>query len=420
MSPRGNAPQEAAGRSRPGLKDRATSVGRALLLVNVAAYALAFMMQAPVLPFLTKSFGADMVSYGRLQTWFSLLQTVSGLAAGPFMDSFGPRLMLLASYGSSALCYAMTGSSQGMLLLYASRVPTLFQHAIMATRTVITDTTSEADRARALGYVGVAYGVGMSIGPALGGVLSGGGDLRLASWVAAALSVASLLSLSLFLPYEAPRGDVGGLPARRPLKMGDLSRVAMLAGVPSLLTVKFLTGMATSIFQSAFPLFISSHFKLDARGSGLVMSFSGVVGILTQGLVVGPATQRMDDKRIVHQCVFVMLASLAALAACTTVPEMLACLVPLYVASSLLSTVNTAQLTKAAPQDSGTVNSIDMSVGSACRMLSPSIASYTLQRAGYRSVCGLGTGSLLLLLVLLRVKVVDAAPTPADVKVRVL
>ena len=276
MSPRvtrSNAPQEgcegAAGRSR--LKEKATTVGRALLLVNVAGYALSFMMQAPVLPFLTKSFGADMVAYGQLQTWFSLLQTASGLAAGPVMDAFGPRLLLLASYGSSALCYAMTGSAQGMLLLYASKVPTLFQHAIMATRVVITDTTSEADRARALGYVGVAYGVGMSVGPALGGVLSGGGDLRLASWVAAAVSVASLLSLGLFMPYEAPRGDAGGLPARRPLKMGDLGRVAMLAGVPSLLTVKFLTGMATSIFQSAFPLFISSHFKLDARGSGYIM-----------------------------------------------------------------------------------------------------------------------------------------------------
>ena len=414
-APRGNAPAEgdAAGRSR--LKEKATAVGRALLLANVSLYALSFMMQAPVLPFLTKSFGADMVAYGRLQTWFSLLQTVSGLAAGPVMDAFGPRLMLLASYASSAVCYAMTGSAQGMLLLYASRVPTLLQHAIMATRTVVTDSTSEADRARALGYVGVAYGIGMSVGPALGGVLSGGGDLRLASWVAAAVSLASLLSLALFLPYEAPRGgDGGGLPARRPLKMGDLGRVAMLHGVPSLLTVKFLTGMATSIFQSAFPLFISSHFKLDARGSGLVMSFSGVVGILTQAFVIGPATRRMDDKRIVQQCSLLMLASLAGLGACDTVPQMLACLVPLYVASSLLSTVNTAQLTKAAPQDSGTVNSIDMSVGSACRMLSPTIASYTLQKAGYRSVCGLGSGSLLLLLLLLRVKVVDAAPPTRD------
>ena len=139
-----------------------------------------------------------------------------------------------------------------------------------------------------------------------------------------------------------------------------------------------------------------------------------MVGILTQAFVIGAATRRMDDKRIVHLCSVIMFVSLAGLAGCTTVPQMLACLVPLYVASSLLSTVNTAQLTKAAPQDSGTVNSIDMSGGSACRMLSPTIASYTLQKAGYRSVCGLGSGSLLVLLLLLRVKVVDAAPHTRD------
>jgi MFS family permease len=386
------------------------AAGSLLLLVNVAAYALCFMMQHPVLPFLTKSFGADLVAYGTLQTWFSLLQTVSGLAAGPFMDAFGPRWMLLASYGSSAVCYAMTGSAQGMTLLYASRVPTLLQHAIMATRTMLTEWSSEAERARTLGFVGVAYGIGMSVGPALGGSLSAGGNLRLASWVAAVGSVLSLLSLALFLPKEAPRGEQGGLAKRRALEMGDLGRVTLLPGIPSLLTVKFLTGMATAIFQSAFPLFVNSHFALDARGSGLVMSFTGVVGILTQAFAIDAATRRLEDRRIVQLSALAMLASLGGLSLCTTVPQLLALLAPFYVASSLLSTVNTAQLTKAAPLDSGTVVAIDMSVGSACRMLSPSIASYTLQRAGYSSVCGLGAGSIVLLLVLLRLRVVDAAP----------
>ena len=232
----------------------------------------------------------------------------------------------------------------------------------------------------------------------------------MASWVAAAGSALSLFSLALFLPSETPRGEQGGLAKRRTLKMGDLGRVAMLPGIPSLLTVKFLTGLSTAIFQSAFPLFISSQFAMDARGSGLVMSFTGVVGILTQAFAIGFATRRMEDRRIVQLSAIVMLCSLAGLSLCTSTPELLTLLVPFYVAASLLSTVNTSQLTKAAPLDSGTIVAIDMSVGSACRMLSPTIASYTLQRAGYSSVCGLGAGSILLLLLLLRLKVVDAAP----------
>jgi len=386
------------------------------------------MMQAPVLPFLTKELGADMATYGKLMTFFSVIQTVGGLLAGPILDAYGWRIVLLASYGSSALCYAMAASAQGMPALYASRVPTLLQHAIMATRTALTETSSEAvrrccaqsccahprfqDRARVLGYVGVGYGVGMSVGPALGGALSRG-SLRSASWVAAVGSLLSLLSLLLFMPSEARGAAAPGGGKRRALSMSDLWRVAALPGVPSLLLVKFLTGMATALFQSAFPLFVNSHFGLDARGSGLVMSFTGCVGIATQALAIDAATRRFEDRRIVGASVAAMLASLAALSAATRVSHLCALLVPLYVASALLSTVNTAQLTKAAPADAGTIVAIDMSVGSATRMLSPSLATMVLQRSGYGSVCGLSASSLVLLLLLLRARLVDAAPHAA-------
>jgi OCT family organic cation transporter-like MFS transporter 18 len=193
----------------------------------------------------------------------------------------------------------------------------------------------------------------------------------------------------------------------------DLTRVARLPGVSSLLAVKFLTGMASAVFQSAFPLFVSSHFGLDARGSGLVMSFTGCVGIATQALAVGAATRRLDDRRIVSLSALAMLGSLAGLACVTQVSHLCVLLVPLYVAYALLSTVNTAQLTKAAPADAGTITAIDMSVGSCTRMLSPSIATYTLQQAGYSAVCGLSASTLALLLLLLRVRALDAAPHAA-------
>jgi len=234
--------------------------GSWLLFVNVAAYAACYMMQAPVLPFLTKDLGADMRTYGKLMTWFSVIQTVGGLLAGPILDAYGSRLVLLASFGSSALCYAQTASATSMSSLYLSRVPTLAQHAIMATRTALTERSSEADRASVLGYVGVGYGVGMAVGPALGGVLSRT-DLRLASWVAAVGSVLSFLSILLFMPSDAPGVEhkSAGAP-RRKLSLGDLRRVFLLPSVPSLLAVKALSGVAVALFQSALPLFVSSHF----------------------------------------------------------------------------------------------------------------------------------------------------------------
>lgn len=76
-------------------------------------------------------------------------------------------------------------------MIYISRLPTLLQHAVMATRTAVGESSSELDRARLLGYVGVAYGVGMALGPVIGGILAKA-DLRLSAWVATAGSVLSL------------------------------------------------------------------------------------------------------------------------------------------------------------------------------------------------------------------------------------
>lgn len=118
-----------------------------LLCGNVALYAACYTAQAPVLPFLTTSLHADLVSYGHLMTLFSVIQLVGGLLAGPLVDAYGPRVVLLASYASSALCYVMTARAGSMAALYASRLPTLLQHAVLATRAALAAASSEEERA---------------------------------------------------------------------------------------------------------------------------------------------------------------------------------------------------------------------------------------------------------------------------------
>ena len=117
---------------------------------------------------------------------------------------YGAKLLLLLSYGASAACYGLTGAAQSMTLVYVSRLPTVLQHAVMATRAAVAESSSEAERAAALGYIGVAYGVGMTVGPALGGALSKR-DVRLGAWAATAGSLLSLLSIAVGY-RDAPPG----------------------------------------------------------------------------------------------------------------------------------------------------------------------------------------------------------------------
>lgn len=147
--------------------------------------------------------------------------------------------------------------------------------------------------------------------------------------------------------------------------------MATLPNVPSLLTVKLLTGLALAVFHSAFPLVVTTRFGLDAKGSGYVMSYSGVLGMFAQAVVVQWATARYDDKRIIVACIAGLTLSFLGLMAASTTLHLCLIMVPFAVFGALLSTVNTAQLTKAAPTDMGTIVSLDMSVGSGVRVVSP-------------------------------------------------
>ena len=98
-----------------------------VLYANVVLYALCYMMQTPILPYLTSALGADMEAYGAAMSLMAVVQFVGGLLAGPILDAHGSRVVLLASFGSSAACYGLTGLAQSMPLLYLSRLPTLLQ-----------------------------------------------------------------------------------------------------------------------------------------------------------------------------------------------------------------------------------------------------------------------------------------------------
>ncbi|KAG2497368.1 hypothetical protein HYH03_004526 [Edaphochlamys debaryana] len=157
------------------------------------------MAMAPVLPYLVDHLGAKgSAQYGRLQTLFSTVQFVGGLISGPLMDRYGGRWLLAVSFAASTLVYLMTASATSLWMLYASRLPTVMQHSVLAARAIVTQLSSDEDRARVLGYVAVSYSVGFTVGPAIGGRLSAV-SLQFSAWVATAGSALSLISV-LFMP----------------------------------------------------------------------------------------------------------------------------------------------------------------------------------------------------------------------------
>ena len=137
--------------------------------INIFLYSACYWIQSGTLPYLTKTLGADPVIFGHLQTVFSVLQLIGGPVYGRIGDLYGERTALLIAFTSSFLTYIMTFLSYSVPILFISRIPSMFLHVMQGSQMVMTGLSTADDRATALARLGFSYGVGMVIGPTLGG-----------------------------------------------------------------------------------------------------------------------------------------------------------------------------------------------------------------------------------------------------------
>ena len=176
----------------------------ALIYLVIVLYAVAFMSQQPVQQFHVVNLGGESnSSFLYLRSFFACAQFAGSLISGALVDRFGAKNALLLSFASGAASYALTAAASSLTMLFVAQVPTIFLHAMLAARAFITAYVPEEERAVALGRLIVAYGIGMVVGPALGGYLASV-SLTLAALGAAALSVCSAACVAT-LPRRWPK-----------------------------------------------------------------------------------------------------------------------------------------------------------------------------------------------------------------------
>ena len=302
----------------------AQDVASAALIVtyiNIVLYALCYQLQRPVEPFLVQQLSKDGSSngdvtrtYGQLQSFFSTIQTIGSPLVGILLDRLGVRLASTIVFASSAMSYYILSIATTLPALFYSKIPTALQHAFLVAQAVaaIACQGDEAARAQALGRVTTAYTIGATLGPAMGGYLAEHGDLYVGAKLAVAGSILSVVLSLLFLPDEAaskvPNGStssdvpVGGnhdnsnnidsdgkiIKKKRSFieELKHSAEIATRSGLWPLLVIKVISGVASSMFDTALPIVLTQQLRFDPAALGIMMSSSmfasaafGVVGI---------------------------------------------------------------------------------------------------------------------------------------------
>jgi DHA1 family tetracycline resistance protein-like MFS transporter len=144
-----------------------------ILFVYVIVVLLGFSLILPLLPYYAKQFNASPFLIGLLVASNALAQIIGIPIIGRLSDRFGRRPMILLGTAAGAVSFLILGLAQSLPMLFAARIlDGLLGGNVALAQAYITDITEEKDRARSLGIIGAAFGIGFSFGPAIGGYLS--------------------------------------------------------------------------------------------------------------------------------------------------------------------------------------------------------------------------------------------------------
>jgi DHA1 family tetracycline resistance protein-like MFS transporter len=274
----------------------------AFIFCTVTLDVLALGVMIPVLPTLVLGFmGGDTAGaaemFGLFATAWGLMQFLCSPLLGALSDRYGRRPVILISCLGLGLDYIFMAIAPSLTLLFVGRIISGITAATISTAfAYIADVTPPDGRAKAFGLVGMAFGLGFVVGPALGGLL-GGLDPRLPFWLSAAACLANAAFGWFVLPESLPPERRMAFAWKRANPVGSLNLLRSQRPLLGLAAVDFIVNVAHQVLPSVFVLYAGHRYGWSETTVGLTLAFVGFCAALVQGLVVGPAVERLGTRR---------------------------------------------------------------------------------------------------------------------------
>ena len=347
---------------------------------------LGFSLILPLLPYYAKTFQADSFTTGILVASYAVAQLIGAPLLGRLSDRFGRRPILLVSVFGTFLGFLLLGFANALWMLFVSRIiDGLPGGNLSIAQAYITDVTDAKSRSQGLGLIGAAFGIGFIIGPVAGGLLSQWG-YAVPAFVAAGLSLFNLILIYAWLPESltAEMRAERGVASRAPITFGALLTALKRPFSGSLLISRFFFGLAFATLQTIFSLYALLRFNLNARDTGLVLAYIGVLAVITQGFLVGRISNKIREDILIVASVGILSLTLLGWGFAPSLPFLLIVMIPNAMAGGMLNTLLSSTLTKAvAPNEIGGILGLSASIESSTRIIAPTLGGFLLQQVGY-------------------------------------
>ena len=274
----------------------------AFIFVTILLDMFALGLIMPILPKLVESFlNNDTASaariFGVFGTAWALMQFFFSPILGGLSDRFGRRPVVLLSNFGLALDYVLMALAPSLSWLFVGRVISGITSASVSTAfAYIADITPAEQRAAVFGKIGVAFGAGFILGPALGGLL-GGFDPRLPFWVAAGLSFANAMYGLLILPESLPPERRSPFRWKSANPVGALHLLRSSRVLAGLSLANFFAQLAHVVLPATFVLYATYRYGWNTTTVGATLALVGICSMVVQGTTIGPIVRRFGERR---------------------------------------------------------------------------------------------------------------------------
>lgn len=355
-----------------------------VLFLTVFIDLIGFGMVIPFLSFYAREYGASGITVGAVVGIYSIMQFFFAPVWGRLSDRVGRRPVLLISLTASTTGYLLFAFTRSLTVLFASRVIAGIGGANIGTaQAYIADSTSEENRAKGMGLIGAAFGLGFILGPPMSGILASVGTKYglpgnlLPGLVAAGLSFTAFLVALSVLAESKPAGLV---PRSRIPPQFDRRLWREIASTPilaSLMASLFLTLLAVAGMEVSVTIHGRERFGFRQLDMAYLFLFMGVIVATIQGGLIGRLVRRIGEKRVIVIGAASFVAGFALVPSIQRVPLLYAVAFFIAIGQGLCYPALTALVSKASPErERGSLLGLATSVGSLARFLGPIVSGF--------------------------------------------
>ena len=361
-----------------------------IIFLTVLIDLIGFGIVLPLLPIISRNYGASGLVIGMIMASYSAMQFVFSPIWGRLSDRIGRRPVLLLSTAFASLSYvvfALGCRQEGWFALgifFTARfVAGICGANITVAQAYIADITPPEQRSRRMGLIGMAFGLGFIIGPALGSFCVARFGAEGPGWIAAALCAINFISASLFLvESRVPSSD--HIPNRPRLK--QWAHTLQHPAKALLIGIFFLATFCFTCFETTLGLLVGMNFHLDTASGhdaamiGYLFAYSGIIGAVVQGGMIGRLVDRFGEAKLIAWSLLLVGVSMIPLPLASTWPVLLVSLALLSIGSSLTRPPVFGLLSQfTSSNEQGATMGVAQSAGSLARILGPIFAGSLYQ-----------------------------------------